>query len=247
MLMVFSFRPAYRRDRTMKFVRPYFSAFAVTAECAIARFAYDQCNSSPTLRISISTGLAFTRTSRYQETKPEPHRRERLLPPLGEGGDGGGAQKQTASCWPSPQPPAGEGATTLLRERRTPTGAWDAHESTHCTLTRVRLVRIEAPTRHGQQVVDEARHLRADALHQQRVVGFSNHDDCSLTATRHMLGTARQCGVNERAESGFGLTYRPARIVHAECPDAFDAKPQAHPIRVCSPAPGRPAPSPPPT
>jgi hypothetical protein len=37
----------------MNCVRPYFSAFAVMAECAIARFAYDQCNNSPTVLISM--------------------------------------------------------------------------------------------------------------------------------------------------------------------------------------------------
>jgi integrase len=37
----------------MNCVRPYFSAFAVIAECAIARFAYDQCSNSPTVLISM--------------------------------------------------------------------------------------------------------------------------------------------------------------------------------------------------
>ena len=37
----------------MNCVRPYFSAFAVIAECAIATFAYDQCNNSPTVWISM--------------------------------------------------------------------------------------------------------------------------------------------------------------------------------------------------
>jgi len=37
----------------MNCVRPYLSALTVRAECAIARFAYDQCSNSPTVVISM--------------------------------------------------------------------------------------------------------------------------------------------------------------------------------------------------
>ena len=40
----------------MKCLRPYFSAFSEIAECAIARFAYDQCSNSPTVVISMLDG-----------------------------------------------------------------------------------------------------------------------------------------------------------------------------------------------
>ncbi len=40
----------------MKCLRPYLSHFALTAECPIARFAYDQCSNSPTVVISMFDG-----------------------------------------------------------------------------------------------------------------------------------------------------------------------------------------------